>query len=97
MARTFVVEGKAVAGMADLDQAALEVDPARRGVSREVGGAARWRIGRLQRIERQHVLGIHQDQLLMLLLVIEPELEQRVPIAAIRSIKSTIASVTCRR
>ncbi len=82
MTRTLVVEGKAVAGMADLDQAALEVDPAHRRIALDRWGT-RWRIGRLQRIERQHVLGIHQDQLLMLLLVIEAELEQRMPIAAV--------------
>src|SRR6185312_5829586 len=73
MTRALVVEGEAAtgswAGMAGLDQAALEVDPAERRAF--VRRRALRGVGREQWVQRQRVLDIHQDQLLMLLLVVQ--------------------------
>ena len=76
VARQFVVEGKARACMACLHQAALERLPVagrsrlavchRRGIS--VGGP--------QRVAPQQMLDVGQQQLLVLLLVLQPQLQQ---------------------
>jgi hypothetical protein len=62
--------------MPDLDEPARELDPGRRrGRSPEL--RPRRLVGREQGIDRKHVLDVHQDQFLMLLLVMKPELEKR--------------------
>ena len=75
MPRPLVVEGEAAPIVAQPAQPALVPGPAhlrrRRGlarVARPVGGA--------KRVAGQHVLYVHQQQFLMLLLMIEPELDQ---------------------
>jgi hypothetical protein len=62
--------------MADFDEPALEPHP---GERRSGASLARPRrvIGRFQRVHREDVLHVHQDQLLMLLLVMESELDER--------------------
>jgi hypothetical protein len=59
----------------NLDEPALELDPAQR-----VGSGRRERragIRRLEGVDRQHVLDVHEQQLLVLLLVVEAELDDR--------------------
>ena len=76
MARPLIVEGEAVARMADLVQSAGKGTPCERRRQPALGRP--WRgIGGVLRVRREDVLDIHQDQFLMLLLVIEAELEQR--------------------
>ena len=76
VARPFVVKGEGGAVVADLDQPALAGAPLdRRGRRRH--RRRRIGVGRTQRIAGQHVLGVHQDQFLMLLLVMQPEFDQR--------------------
>jgi hypothetical protein len=71
--RQLVVEGEAVAAVADLDQPTLDVDPAHPvGVGDRAPGAG---VGGLERVEREHVLDVHQQQLLVLLLVVEAQLD----------------------
>jgi len=67
------MSSEGVAGMADLDQAALAVSSSSAFARRRARLPAH---SRFSRVERQHCLA-YQDQLLMLLLVIESELEQR--------------------
>src|SRR6266436_3780051 len=76
VARGLVVERKGRAVVSDLDEPARELDPGRRrGRSPELG--PRRLVGREQGIDRKHVLDVHQDQFLMLLLVMKPELDKR--------------------
>ena len=78
MARPFVVEGESIAGMANLHQPALEVDPAGAACRlRRPAPRCQRRIGRMKRIEGQQMLGVHQQQLLMLLFVMQAELDER--------------------
>ncbi len=69
--------------MADLDQAAVEVQPLQ-GWRGQGGRGLGRRIGRSQRVGPEHVLDVHQDQLLMLLLVIEAELDQGFQVRPLR-------------
>ena len=74
VSRQLVVEAETVARVADLDQPAFDVDPP------EVVGLAHLAratgVHRLQGIAGQHVLDVHEEQLLVLLLVVEAELER---------------------
>src|SRR6185312_8697448 len=70
MARPLVVKGEGLADVTGLDQAALEIDPAQRRACR--ARRALRSVGREQWVQRQRVLDVHQDQLLMLLLVMQP-------------------------
>jgi hypothetical protein len=72
MARRFVVEGEAGTAVADLDEATLVPDPPHRGLGRRRGHGDRG-VGRLERVARQHVLEVHEQELLVLLLVVEAE------------------------
>jgi len=79
----FVVEGKARAGVADLDQATVLRQPFQRhgGLGRGVGGRCRRsRLGRpvhrLQRVARQQVQQVGEDQFLVLLLVVQAQRQQ---------------------
>ena len=76
-------EADAFAVMADLDQAAVEVQPLQ-GWRGQGGRGLGRRIGRSQRVGPEHVLDVHQDQLLMLLLVIEAELDQGFQVRPLR-------------
>src|SRR5579862_3602645 len=74
--RHFIVEGEAIAAITDFMQAAFDRNEG------ELWRAIRCRslCGRVtgsERIERKHMLDVHEDQLLMLLLMIDAELEQR--------------------
>ena len=65
-------------GMADLDDAVagVDVDPAeRRRHHRHAVGPER-PVGGIRRVARQHVLDVHEEQLLVLLLVVHAELDQ---------------------
>ncbi len=78
--RLLVVETEVVAAMADLVDAARQVEPLRRRRARlchRRPGA----VARPDRVAPERVLDIGQEQLLMLLLVIEPELDQRQELA----------------
>jgi hypothetical protein len=81
MARPLVVKGEGLADVTGLDQAALEIDPAQRRACR--ARRALRSVGREQWVQRQRVLDVHQDQLLMLLLVMQPKLDQVGRIAAV--------------
>ncbi len=82
VARAFVVEGEGSAGlrsgMADLHQAALEAhEPDGVGGVGRRGRGRPWRgVGRLQGRLGEEVQDVHQDQLLMLLLMGEAEVEE---------------------
>ena len=74
--RRLVVERKILAVMTDFGEAAGKLGPLeRRRIAR--GAPARRLIGGKQRIDRKDVLDVHQDQFLMLLLVMAAELDQR--------------------
>jgi len=61
--------------MPDLHEPAGELDPGR--PDRRPPDLGTWRlIGWEQWVDRKDMLDVHQDQLLMLLLVVNPELEQ---------------------
>ena len=74
MARPLVVEGEAAAGVADLADRFVEAQPLERRRRRVVDGRGR-AIHRLERVEREQVLDVGEDELLMLLLVMQPELD----------------------
>ncbi|MCY1362233.1 hypothetical protein D9M69_489380 [compost metagenome] len=78
VARPLAVKGKALAAMADLDHAAVEADPV--GRRARVGdhrlGQLR-RKGRPQRILREQVQDVGQQQFLVLLLMLQAERDQR--------------------
>ena len=69
---------KAAAGMADLDQAAAVLQPGGLGLSGQAGaGALRLAaIGRLQGVAAEAIEQVHQQQLLVLLLVLQAQLHQ---------------------
>ncbi len=69
--------------MSDLLKAAGKLDPAERRV-RRLHLELRRLIGRHQRIERKDVLDVHQDQFLVLLLMLHPEFDQRCDLAPSR-------------
>ena len=76
MARALVVEGKPVAVVPHFHDAAVEGDEfQRRGFAHHRGHERR--IGGVRRILREGVQDVGQQQFLMLLLVIEPQLDQR--------------------
>src|SRR5579862_4258602 len=76
VARRLVVEGKGVALVADLLLAARDANPraARRLYLRE---RPRLAIHGLQRIARQQVLHVREDELLVLLLVLDAQIDER--------------------
>ena len=69
---------KAAAGMADLDQAAAVLQPGGLGLPGQAGaGALRLAaIGRLQGVAAEAIEQVHQQQLLVLLLVLQAQLHQ---------------------
>lgn len=75
MARPLIVKEKPVSVMANLDQATLDLVPYNRAslnrsnLIHPVVGGARW-------IHRQHMLDIHKEQLLMLLLMMQTQQNQ---------------------
>ena len=71
-----VVEGEAVTRMADFVQAALMLDPLEAPKRRRVRPRAWAPVGRPQRVLRERVLDVGEDQLLVLLLVVDAQLEQ---------------------
>ena len=78
MARRLVVEAEAVAGVADRHDTACVVDPCGTAVG---PGFDSWRaferpIGGVEGIDREHVLDVHEQQLLVLLLMVEAELDE---------------------
>ncbi len=78
VARAFVVEGEAFVGMADVGQTAGKTHPARRcRVLRCGHGAGSGAIRGVQRVLRKQMQQIGEQQFLMLLLVVQPKLEQR--------------------
>lgn len=74
MARRFVVEAESVAGMADLLHAAVERYPVWLGRGRRHRRRA-FEVCRLERIAREQVLEVGDDQLLVLLLVMQTQLD----------------------
>ena len=77
VAGSFVVEAEAFLTVADLDEAGVVADPtAGWRAGRRDGRLGRRSVGRGQRVERQEVLDVHEHQLLVLLLVVQPELDQ---------------------
>jgi hypothetical protein len=72
MARCFVVEGEALAFKADVIQPFGKFQPGRRRRSCSPGDG-RSTVDRMQRIQREQILEIGQEQLLMLLLVVQAE------------------------
>ena len=74
MSGRLVVEREAVAGVADVDEAAVVVQPT--AGMRGGGDDGRVRVGRREGMTRQQMEGVHQDQLLVLLLVVDAELDQ---------------------
>src|SRR5579864_3543373 len=74
VARTLIVKGEICALMADLNEPTGELDKSQRS---RLGSPtpARRLIGRQQRVQREHMLDVHQDQLLMLLLMMQAELD----------------------
>ena len=82
VARAFIVIGEAFAVMADVEDAAVEGDEVeRRRVATATPGPAR-AISGLQRLAREQAQNIGEQKLLMLLLVIDAELDQRPPLPA---------------
>jgi hypothetical protein len=75
VARLFVIEAKSSAAVADLAYSIGQCDPCHRSRTRGRPGAGR-DISGFQRIARQQVLQVGDDQLLVLLLVMHPELGQ---------------------
>ncbi len=73
-----VVEGEASTSgtvvVPDFDEATVKIDPAHAVRLRQIGRDAA--VDGLERIERQDVLDVHEQQFLMLLLVIEAQLDQ---------------------
>ncbi len=63
--------------MADLVEPAGKLGPGRHGRFGRYGVRARRLVSRQQRVDREDMLDVHQDQFLMLLLVMCPELDQR--------------------
>ena len=101
MARALVVEREAGAVVADLDDAAaIDVDPAAaaRGRARAADAGC---VDGVERVAEKHVLDVHEQQLLVLLLVVQAELDERataVQVGRRPSIRqSCIASSTCAR
>ncbi len=64
--------------MAHLDDPTIVLDPVERPWSvRTAVPAAVGPVRGFERVAREHVLDVHQEQLLVLLLVVEPELDER--------------------
>ena len=76
VARALVVEREAAAVVADRDDAAVVVDPAadRRRARTASHGSAPY--AGCSGLHDEHVLDVHHEQLLVLLLVVQAELEQ---------------------
>src|SRR3954465_2151571 len=75
MSWAFVVEGKAIRCMANLYQAAIE-GLRRKWRGRDDVGRHKFLVGRLQRILREGVQNIREDQFLVLLLVIDSQFDK---------------------
>ena len=102
MARRLVVEREARAVVADLDQP----PPATRSSRAPARRAFAARVRRAQYagfsgLQREQVLDVGEDQLLVLLLVLQPELDQRVVRASTAPVRDEqggcIAASTCAR
>ena len=83
MARPFVVEGEVSTVIADLHQPAFEFAPGQR-FSRPRVPRLRRTIGWPQRVHRQRMLDVHQDQFLMLLFVMQAKFDQSMGVMLIR-------------
>src|SRR5207253_5825673 len=85
MPGTFVVVGESIAIMTDLDSCLIEVDEVigtdhravRRNLRRDQRSRPTLAENRTERILREHVLDIGDEQFLMLLLVMKPENQNR--------------------
>jgi hypothetical protein len=86
MARQLVIEAEALAVVADRGQAAIKAQPGQR---RRRRGQRRGRvqIRRQQGALRQQVLDVGEHQFLMLLLVLQPQRDQRLELAALARIE----------
>ena len=71
-----VVKAEPLAAMADLDGAALVFQPAGLGWMVARGGGRPRQVDRVEGIPRQDVLDVHEEELLMLLLVMEAQDDQ---------------------
>src|SRR5215471_5692851 len=67
MARTFVVVGESTTIISDFDHCLLEIDEARQNLRPTQRARATWSINWIERILREHVLDIRDEQFLMLL------------------------------
>ena len=74
---SFVVEGEAVPGVSHRTHSRLVGMPVRALACRHVGRNGAVPIRGAQRIEREQVLDVHEEQLLVLLLVLQPDLQDR--------------------
>src|SRR2546430_13385411 len=77
VARLLVIEGEIAAGVPELAQAAFESDPPRIACA-DRSERPLLLIRGLLRIAREQVLQVREDELLMLLLVMQPQLDQPV-------------------
>jgi hypothetical protein len=86
VARALVVEREALAAVPDGDEAAVEPHPVVRDAChrREPPSGL---VHRLQRIARQHVLDVGEHQLLVLLLVLQTEFDQRIDLGVVRRVQ----------
>jgi hypothetical protein len=76
VARPLIIERETGTGMADLVEPAGELDPSGRRRARRHRIWARRLIGRQQRVDREDVLDVHQDQFLMLLFVLQAQFDE---------------------
>ena len=76
MHRELVVEAEAHAAMAHLDGTAVVLDPAGLRRCHAGRGAPACDVHRMQGVSRQDVLDVHQQELLMLLLVMQAERDE---------------------
>ena len=103
VAGTFVVEGEPVTVVADLDDAAVVLDP-RAGVRsgrsrRRASGQGSAPYAGRRGLQDEHVLDVHHQQLLVLLLVVQAELDELGDDASASSpaSRSVMAPSTCAR
>ena len=81
----FIVVGEAVAIVADCEDAAVESDPVERRGLADGDAGPRLAIGWLERLGGEQREDVGEQKLLMLLLVIDAELDQRGCLAAASS------------
>src|SRR5207253_10484511 len=77
VARPLMVGREAGTGMSDLVEPAGKLGRCRRRTLGRDGMWARRLVGRQQRIDREDVLDVHQDQFLMLLLVMQAQFDEQ--------------------